>query len=198
MAQVTTIGIFVFDDSEELDWVGPLEVFGVWARYWPDDSVEVFTLARADGPIRCANGLQVLPDHTWATAPPLDVLVYPGGAGTRHHLSDAEIQAWLRAQAEAGVLMTSVCTGSLVLAAAGLLDGRPAATHWRTVDLLSGLGEDIEVRRDDRFVDAGPVVTAAGVSAGIDMALHLVARLHSVDRAAQVRRGIQYDPAPPV
>ena len=198
MAQVTTIGIFVFDDSEELDWVGPLEVFGVWARYWPDDSVEVFTLARADGPIRCVNGLQVLPDHTWATAPPFDVLVYPGGAGTRHHLSDAEIQTWLRAQAEANVLVTSVCTGSLVLAAAGLLDGRPATTHWRSVDLLSGLGKDIEVRPDDRFVDAGPVITAAGVSAGIDMALHLVARLHSTDRAAQVRRGIQYDPAPPV
>ena len=94
--------------------------------------------------------------------------------------------------------MTSVCTGSLVLADAGLLDGRPATTHWGSLEQLGGLGAGVEVRPDDRFVDTGDVVTAAGVSAGIDMALHLVARLHSPDRARQVRRYIQYDPEPPV
>ncbi len=94
--------------------------------------------------------------------------------------------------------MTSVCTGSLVFAAAGLLDGRPATTWWGAVDRLAELGADVEARPDDRFVDSGEVVTAAGVSAGIDMALHLVARLHSVERARDVRRYIQYDPAPPV
>ena len=94
--------------------------------------------------------------------------------------------------------MTSVCTGSLVYADAGLLDGRPATTHWANVDLLASLGQNIDVRPDDRFVDDGDVVTAAGVSAGIDMALHLVARLASVERAKEVRRGIQYDPEPPV
>ena len=93
--------------------------------------------------------------------------------------------------------MTSVCTGSLVYADAGLLDDRPATTHWAQLDLLRSLGRDIDVRADDRFVDDGEVITAAGVSAGIDMALHLVARLHSVDRAKEVRRYIQYDPAPP-
>jgi transcriptional regulator GlxA family with amidase domain len=100
--------------------------------------------------------------------------------------------------AKAGTLMTSVCTGSLVFAAAGLLDGRAATTHWGSVERLGTLGRDIEVRGDDRFVDSGEVVTAAGVSAGIDMALHLVARLHSPDRAREVRRYIQYDPDPPV
>ncbi len=97
-----------------------------------------------------------------------------------------------------GTLMTSVCTGSLVYADAGLLDGRPATTHWAQLDLLGSLGRDIDVRADERFVDDGEVITAAGVSAGIDMALHLVARLHSVDRARDVRRYIQYDPEPPV
>jgi len=94
--------------------------------------------------------------------------------------------------------MTSVCTGSLVYADAGLLDGRPATTHWGSLDRLSVLGEGIEVRPDDRFVDDDDVITAAGVSAGIDMALHLVARLVSVERAREVKRYIQYDPEPPV
>jgi transcriptional regulator GlxA family with amidase domain len=94
--------------------------------------------------------------------------------------------------------MTSVCTGSLVYAAAGLLRGRPATTHWASLDRLAELDPSIEVRRDARFVDDGDLVTSAGVSAGIDMALHLVARLAGQDRAREVRRGIQYDPAPPV
>ncbi len=94
--------------------------------------------------------------------------------------------------------MTSVCTGSLVFAAAGLLDDGPATTHWSTIDTLGTLGRDIEVHPDARFVDRGPVITAAGVSAGIDMALHLVARLATPERAAEVRRYIQYDPEPPV
>jgi transcriptional regulator GlxA family with amidase domain len=94
--------------------------------------------------------------------------------------------------------MTSVCTGSLVYAAAGLLANRPATTYWSAIDLLQSLDETIEPRPEDRFVDSGEVITAAGVSAGIDMALHLVARLHSVERARQVRKEIQYDPAPPV
>src|SRR4029079_7765492 len=99
---------------------------------------------------------------------------------------------------DGGTLMTSVCTGSLVYASAGLLDGRPAITHWAYVDLLKDLGKDVDVRPDERFVDDGNVITAAGVSAGIDMALHLVARLVSVERAREAKKYIQYDPQPPV
>jgi transcriptional regulator GlxA family with amidase domain len=95
-------------------------------------------------------------------------------------------------------LLTSVCTGALVYAAAGLLAGRPATTHWSDLDELAGLDPTIQLRPDDRFVDDGDVITSAGISAGIDMALHLVARLAGVERARQVRRGIQYDPQPPV
>ena len=168
------------------------------ATQWPDDGVEVLTLAREERPILCAKGLRVLPDRTWQTAPPLDVLVYPGGFGTRAQLGDEEVRGWLRGLAGGGTLVTSVCTGALVLADAGLLDGRPATTHWGSLDLLPQLGHGIEVRPDDRFVDTGEVITAAGVSAGIDMALHLVARLHSPERAREVRRYIQYDPEPPV
>jgi transcriptional regulator GlxA family with amidase domain len=194
----TTIGIALFDGAEELDWAGPWEVLAAWAEQFPDDGIRVFTVAREEGPVTCAKGLRVLPDETWYTAPPVDVLVYPGGRGTRPQLGDEAVRSWLRGIAGSGALVTSVCTGSLVLADAGLLDGRPATTHWGSLELLPTLGREIEVRPDDRFVDTGDVITAAGVSAGIDMALHLVARLHSVERARQVRRYIQYDPEPPV
>jgi transcriptional regulator GlxA family with amidase domain len=194
----TRIGVFLFTNAEELDWAGPWEVLGAWAQQFPDDDVEVFTLARETGEIRCAKGLRVLADYTWETAPPMDVLIYPGGVGTRAHLGDDKVTDWVRGLAASGTVVASVCTGALVLADAGLLDGHPATTHWGSLDRLATLGEGIEVRPDDRFVDNGQVLTAAGVSAGIDMALHLVRRLHSTERARDVRRYIQYDPEPPI
>jgi transcriptional regulator GlxA family with amidase domain len=197
-ADVTRIGIALFDGAEELDWAGPWEVLAAWATQWPEDGVEVFTVAREGEVITCAKGLRVLPDRTWATAGRLDVLVYPGGMGTRRELKDDDVLEWLRATRDTGTLMTSVCTGALVYAAAGFLADRPATTYWAQLDLLRELEPSVEVKADDRFVDSGEVITAAGVSAGIDMALHLVARLHSVDRAREVRRYIQYDPEPPV
>ena len=195
---MTTIGIFVFPGVEELDFVGPWEVLRAWERIHPEDNQHVILLAREEGPITCAMGMRMTPEVTWATAPPLDVLVYPGGQGTVAQLGDEAIRGWLRSAAGAGTVMTSVCTGALVFADTGLLDGRPATTHWASLDHLAALGHDIEVRPDDRFVDDGNIVTSAGVSAGIDMALHLVARMVGPERAREVRRYIQYDPAPPV
>jgi transcriptional regulator GlxA family with amidase domain len=195
---VTRIGIFLFDGAEELDWAGPWEVLAAWSRMWPEDGAEVFTVAREEGTITCAKGLRVLADHTWETAPPVDVLLVPGGQGTRPLAKDALTLDWVRGYADRGTLVTSVCTGSLVLAAAGLLGDRPATTYWGAYDELLALDGTIDLRAEDRFVDSGEIVTAAGVSAGIDMALHLVARLHSVERAKDVRRYIQYDPEPPV
>lgn len=196
------IAILIFDGAEELDWAGPYEIFGVWRQHTDgvDDApqVELVTVARTPGPVTCAKGLRVLPDHTWDDLGPIDLLVYPGGQGTRGHLGDEEVRRWVRDLHAAGTLIASVCTGALVLADAGLLDGRPATTHWTTLDRLGELGRDIEVRPDDRFVDDGDIVTAAGVSAGIDVALHLVARLDGVERARTVRRYVQYDPEPPV
>jgi transcriptional regulator GlxA family with amidase domain len=192
------IGILLFDGAEELDWAGPWEVLAAWSKQWPDDGVEGFTLARSDGLVTCAKGLRVLTDHSPETAPPMELLLVPGGRGARALVGDELTLAWLRQLRMDGVLVTSVCTGALVLAGAGLLHDRPAATWWGAFDELLAIDPTIEPRRDDRFVDDGDVVTAAGVSAGIDMALHLVARLHSVERARDVRRYIQYDPEPPV
>ncbi|MGH3744392.1 MAG: DJ-1/PfpI family protein [Mycobacteriales bacterium] len=192
------IGILLFEGVEELDAVGPWEVLAYWTRTFPDDGWAVTTITRDGGPVTAAKGLLLTPHASYDSMPALDVLVYPGGQGTRPHLRDAEQLAWVRAQREQVDLMTSVCTGSLVYAAAGLLRGRPATTHWGALDLLAELDPSLEVRPDDRYVDDGDVITSSGVSAGIDMALHLVRRLASADRAREVRRGIQYDPQPPV
>jgi len=194
----TRIGVFVFNGAEELDFIGPWEVLASWARNHPDDGIEIFTVAQSQGPITCAKGLRVLADHTWETSPQIDVLIYPGGKGTRAQIGDRTIGDWLDKTAAQAQIMASVCTGALVFADNGLLDNMAATTHWESLDHLAELGEGIEVRPQDRFVDNGSVITAAGVSAGIDMALHLVARLASVERARQVRRYIQYDPQPPV
>jgi transcriptional regulator GlxA family with amidase domain len=190
------IAIAVFEGAEELDFVGPWEVLAAWRFLYPDE-VEVFLVGDTTEAAACAKGMRVLPDRTWADAGEVDVLVYPGGRGTRAQLGNEGIRTRLRGLRESGTLMTSVCTGSLVYADAGLLDGRPAATYHAAYDELLPLGRDIQPRPDDRFVDDGDVITAAGVSAGIDMALHLVGRLASPDRAREVRRYIQYDPEPP-
>lgn len=191
------IGILLFDDVEELDAVGPWEVLAAWCTFWPDDGWEVRTFSVDGAPVTGAKGLGLTPHHSAADVGPLDVLVHPGGQGTRPQLEDPAHLDRVRAWAGAAQLTTSVCTGSLVYAAAGLLAGRPATTHWASLDRLTELDPSIEVRPDDRYVDDGDVVTSAGVSAGIDMALHLVGRLASPARAAEVRTYIQYDPAPP-
>ena len=190
------IAVAVFEGAEELDFVGPWEVLGAW-RYLHPDEVEIFLVADTTEPVTCAKGMRVLPDRTWDDAGEVDVLLYPGGRGTRAQLGNEAIRTRLRALKESGTLMTSVCTGALVYADVGLLDGRPATTYHSAFGELLPLGSGIEPRPDDRFVDDGDVVTAAGVSAGIDMALHLVGRLASPDRAREVRRYIQYDPEPP-
>ncbi len=155
-------------------------------------------LFSADGVgVRLAKGLRILPDCAAADLGPLHVLIYPGGQGTRRLAVDHEHLAWLREMRAGTPLVASVCTGALVLAAAGLLAGRPATTYWDAFDELAELDPSVLVDTYARFVDDGDVVTSAGVSAGIDMALHLVARLETVAIARQVKRAIQYEPEPP-
>jgi transcriptional regulator GlxA family with amidase domain len=192
------IGILLFDDVEELDAVGPWEVLAAWCKFFPDDGYAVSCISRNGSPVAAAKGLTISAHHSFADAPAFEVFLHPGGQGTRPLMTDPEHLEWVRAQRAAVPLMTSVCTGSLVYAAAGLLQGRPATTHWRSLELLAETDPSIEVRPDDRYVDDGDIITSAGVSAGIDMALHLVRRLVSDDRAREVRRYIQYDPQPPV
>ncbi|MFE7563711.1 DJ-1/PfpI family protein [Kitasatospora sp. NPDC057500] len=192
------IAILLFPGVEELDAIGPWEVLAYWTRNFPEDGWRVSCVSRDGGPVECAKGLTVHAHHSWASAPAPEVVIHPGGQGTRPLLADEEHLARVRELAASVPLMAGVCTGALVYAKAGLLRGRPVTTHWASLDLLAELEPTAEVRREDRFVDDGDVITSAGISAGMDMALHLVSRLSSVERARRVRRGIQYDPQPPV
>ena len=187
-----TTGILVFDDVEELDFVGPLEVLGMACR----DGDRVVTVAEHAEPVRGRKGLRVLADHTLDDAPALDVLVVPGGQGTRREVDNQDLISWIARVAAACTWTTSVCTGAFLLHAAGLLEGRRATTHWGSIDRLRTLDDVIAVD-DMRFVRDGDVVTAAGVSAGIDMALWLVGQLYDPAHARGTQRAMEYDPAPP-
>jgi transcriptional regulator GlxA family with amidase domain len=190
-----TIGILLFDDVEELDFAGPWEVFSATAQQLvPDD--RVVTIAQELRPIRCAKGLRVLPDCDFTTAPPLDVVLVPGGQGTRREASNPTLIGWLREAGQRCQWVTSVCTGALLLHEAGFAKGRRVTTHWAFIETLRQRG-DVTVLEHRRYVRDGNVVTAAGVSAGIDMALWLVGQIHGIDVARKVQRGIEYDPAPP-
>ncbi len=191
----TRIGLLLFEDAEELDFVGPWEVFTMAAKGC--DDISVVTLAERAGPLRCAKGLRVLPDHTLADAPALDVVLVPGGQGTRREVENPVVLDWLRQVAPRLSWITSVCTGSLVLCGAGLALGRRVTTHWAFVESLRKRFPDVEVLDRVRYVRDGRLCTAAGVSAGIDMALWLTGQLWGVDRARETQRMMEYDPAPP-
>jgi transcriptional regulator GlxA family with amidase domain len=190
--------MLIFDDAEELDWVGPWEVFTASAQQRAatgEAADTVVTIAEHDRPVRCAKGLRVLPDHTFADHPVLDVVLVPGGQGTRREAENQVLLDWLAKQAATARWTTSVCTGSLLLHASGVAAGRRLATHWAFEDALEARGAT--VARDVRFVRDGNLVSSQGVSAGIDMALWLVGQLTSPAHARATQRYIQYEPAPP-
>jgi len=189
-----TIAIVIFPDAEELDFVGPWEVFTMLRSLEPD-LCEVVTVSEDGGEMRCAKGLRVVADHSFASAPAADIILVPGGRGTRAEVDNPRMVEFLRAKAVAAEVTTSVCTGSFLLERAGLLEGRRATTHWASLDRLRALGTVHVV--EDRWVDEGGVITASGVSAGIDMALYLVGRLWGADLARRVQKAIEYFPAPP-
>ncbi len=192
---MTCYGLLIFDGAEELDFTGPWEVFTT-SRMLRDDADTVVLVAERQGPVYCNKGMRVLPDHTIDDHPPLDVLLVPGGNGTGREVSNAAITGWIRKASADAAWVTSVCTGALLLHEAGPARGRRVATHHAFEVTLQDRG-DITVVRDARYVVDGNLVTSQGVSAGIDMALWLVGRLHGRDHARMVRRYIQYDPAPP-
>jgi transcriptional regulator GlxA family with amidase domain len=198
---VRKIGILVFDDAEELDFVGPWEVFTMAnemaRRSGKPAPHEVFLVAEHDRPVRCAKGMRVLPDTTIAHCRALDILLIPGGQGTRREVENRPLLDWIAAAARAATWVTSVCTGALLLTAAGPARGKRVTTHWAFVETLRARNEAAEVLSNYRYVRDGNILTAAGVSAGIDMALWLVGELHGPDFARLVQRGMEYDPAPP-
>lgn len=189
-----TVGILVFDGVDELDFVGPLDVFG--AAGFGRDGDKVVTIGSRRTPFRGGNGLSFQAEHDFTDAPLLDVVVVPGGHGTDQLVEDKLVLDWLRAAAGSARWTCSVCTGSFVLQAAGLTEGRRITTHSMAVDQL-GLAKSGYAVAGERFVVDGDIVTSAGVSAGIDMSLWVVGQIYGEDHARTVRALLDYNPAPP-
>lgn len=190
----TTTGILIFDDFEELDAVGPWEVFTTARMLSAED--RVVTIAATREPVRAAKGMRVIPDCSFADAPRLDVVLVPGGQGTRREVSNPALIDWLRKAGAQCKWVTSVCTGALLLHEAGFLKNKRVTTHWGFIDQLRKRGA-VEVIERVRFVRDGNLVTSAGISAGVDMALWLVGQIQGVPAARQVQEIMEYDPAPP-
>jgi transcriptional regulator GlxA family with amidase domain len=190
-----TVAVLLFPGVELLDFAGPFEVFSA-ARTVADSRdrlMDVFTVAEARVPIKCNNPVTVLPDYTLADCPAADILVVPGGMGTRSAVDRPELIGWIAARAAQAELMTSVCTGSFLLAKAGLLADKAATTHWASIERMRNDFPAVDVQENVRWVDAGSVISSAGVSAGIDMALYALQRLYGPEVATATARGIEYD-----
>ncbi|OOG23628.1 AraC family transcriptional regulator [Thioalkalivibrio denitrificans] len=193
----TNVGILIFENVEVLDFCGPYEVFVTTRldesrRRETEAPYKVSLLAATAEPVTCSGGMRVLPTHTLADAPAQDILVVPGGWGVRALLDDAPLMEWLREQAGQVKTLASVCTGSLLLASAGLLDGREATTHWRSLPLMKERFPQVGVHEDVHVVEDGNIISSAGISAGMDLALRIVARDHGDEVAANAARNMEY------
>ena len=182
------IGLLLFPDVTQLDLTGPYEIF---AKF-PD--TEVHLLWKTLDPVTAAGGMRLLPATTFAESPQLDLICVPGGAGMNRLLNDEETLDFVRRQASGARYVTSVCTGSLVLGAAGLLRGKRATTHWMSLPMLAAFGCEPVA---ERVVVDGNVITGGGVTAGIDFALTVAGELFGADTARRIQLGIEYDPRPP-
>jgi transcriptional regulator GlxA family with amidase domain len=196
-----SVAIVLFDQVEVLDFAGPFEVFSVAGRRQLGEPFEVFTVAEKS-PIAARNRLMVTPTFTFENCPPSDIILVPGGGGfhsdgapfgSRKEMNNPVMLNWVRARALHAELVLSVCTGALILGKASLLDNLEATTHFLAMDALQSVSDTIRVAPDKRWTDNGRVITSAGVSAGIDMSLHVVARLQGEDVAAETARYMQYD-----
>ncbi len=187
------VGILLFERAELLDFAGPYEAFSSARDREGERLFNTFSVGERLGSITSNNGLPCAVEYTLADAPKLDVLVVPGGQGTRAEVHNTRLIDWIRSTAAGAELTTSVCTGAFMLAEAGLLDGLRATTHWGSIERMRETYPAVEVVEGVRYVDAWPVVTSAGVSAGIDMSLYVIERLCGRDAAASSARLMEYE-----
>lgn len=191
------IGILIFPAVEVLDFCGPYEVFSVTrldkeSRLKERSPFKVLLVAESGGPVEATGGLRVIPDHTLESCPSLDVLVVPGGWGTRAKISDRRLLDWISERGGEVETLASVCTGAMLLGQTGLLDGRRATTHWRSLDWMRESFPKVKVEDHLHVVEDGHVLTSAGISAGIDLALRVVARYHGEEVARAAARHMEY------
>jgi transcriptional regulator GlxA family with amidase domain len=190
-----TVAFVLFEGVEELDFVGPWEVFTMAGMVAPGE-VSAFTVAEKSGLVKCAKGLQVVAEHDFESCPKADIVLVPGGNATRQEVDNEAMIAFLARMDGQAEYTTSVCTGALLLERAGVLEGLRATTHWSAIELLKKTGT--ETVENARFVDNGRVITSSGVSAGIDMALHVVGKIWGPKVAMTTQKYMEYYPEPPV
>ncbi|WP_333804991.1 DJ-1/PfpI family protein [Sulfurospirillum sp.] len=194
-----SVGIFVFDNVEVLDFAGPYEVFTTASRVYGKQNLlssvtpfEVFTIGQTKESVRARAGLKIDPDFDFKAHPKIDVLLIPGGVVTEV-LKDASIINWITTTSKQAQLTASICTGAFLLAKAGLFEGKSATTHWEDINDLRVMFPTLDVKEQMRWVDEGEIVTSAGISAGIDMSLHLLERLMGRDLAIKTAKQMEFD-----
>ncbi|MGG3726242.1 DJ-1/PfpI family protein [Bacillus wiedmannii] len=188
-----SVGIFLFNEVEVLDFAGPFEVFSV-TEADEEKTFTVYTVSQNGEMITARNGLKVKPDYSIEDLPPVDILIIPGGKGVRENeVQNDIIINWVRQQMKEVKLMTSVCTGALLLAKAGLLEGLKATTHWASIQTFKKDFPNVEVMENVKFVDEGHIITSAGISAGINMSFHIVKNLLGVEIAEETAKSMEYD-----
>ena len=187
------VAVLIFDEVEVLDFCGPFEVFSVTGRRDNLAPFNVYTVAEGDGPVIARNNLSVNPTHMFSNCPQPDILLVPGGYGTRREMHNPVLIDWVRRRAEKSEIVLSVCTGALILAKAGMLDGLSATTHHGAIELLKEVAPRTDVLESERVVDNGRIVLSAGISAGIDMSLYVVSRLLGMGQAEETATYMEYD-----
>ena len=188
-----SVGIFLFNEVEVLDFAGPFEVFSI-TKVHEEKPFTVYTVSQNGEMITARNGLKVKPDYSIEDLPPVDILIIPGGKGARENEVKNDIVInWVRQQMKEVKLMTSVCTGALLLAKAGLLEGLKATTHWASIQTFKKDFPNVEVMENVKFVDEGHIITSAGISARINMSFHIVKNLLGVEIAEETAKNMEYD-----
>ena len=193
MEQKRNVAILIFDEVEVLDFCGPFEVFGVTGYKDGTESFNVYTVAEGPGPVIARNGLSINPAYTITDCPRPDVLVVPGGLGTRKEMDNPVLREWIEDHAKEAELTLSICTGALLLAKAGVLEGLSATTHHDGMELLKQVAPNATIEEEKRFVDNDRIVLSAGISAGIDASLHVVAKLLGTEQALKTARYMEYE-----
>jgi transcriptional regulator GlxA family with amidase domain len=187
------VAILIFDEVEVLDFCGPFEVFSVTGRQENLNPFNVYTVAEKGEPILARNHLSVNPSYTIQDCPLPDILLVPGGLGTRKEMHNSILIDWIRNSSQKVELILSVCTGALLLAKAGLLEGLSATTHHGAIELLKEVALHTTIHPDKRIIDNGKIIVSAGISAGIDMSLYVVAKLLGKERALETAQYMEYD-----
>jgi transcriptional regulator GlxA family with amidase domain len=189
---VNNVGFFLFDDVELLDFAGPFEVFSVTSELSDYTLFRVFSVSEDGEEIRTVNGLKILPDFAFDNHPPIDILVIPGGVGTKKEMDKSSIVEWIRWNHDRAKMTVSVCSGARILARMGLLDGLAFTTHHEVFDDVHRIAPGATLDTEARFVDNGRVLTAGGISAGIDLAFHIVRKMHGDEVADRTARYMEY------